>query len=138
MVGFEMFPRDSNKFAIGRMIETFNTGDLGHQRWMVTGDVLDQLRLGLGRAGDEHRAGVGNGLRDLRKVAGIDSRMTTADRVGRVMDLTLGILWVNDETIGVGAVEVKYPGFQVVDPDDRMIMTGHRRSFQIAVAQGAE
>lgn len=138
MVCLEMLPREGDQFAIGQMIETFDTNDSGHQLRAMMGDVFDQLGLGLSGAGNQHRAGVGDGQCDFLKVAGIDSRVTAADGVGLMMDMTRRTMRVNDKSANVGDIEMKDPGFQVVEPDDRMIVTGHQHPFPIAVAQSAE
>jgi hypothetical protein len=85
----------------------------------------------------EYRAGIGNDVRNLLKIDGIDSRVTATDGVGLMMDMTCRIVRVNNNTICVGDIEMKNPGFPVVDPDDRMIVHGHKCSFRVAVAQPA-
>jgi hypothetical protein len=138
MVSLEMVTREGDELAIGQLINTFNTNDLGHQRRVMTGNVLDQLRPSLGGPGDEYRAGIGNGVRTLLKIDGIDSRVTAADSVGLMVDMTCRIVRVNNNTIGIGDIEMKNPGFQMVDPDDCVIVHGHKCSFRVAVAQPAE
>jgi hypothetical protein len=138
MVGFEMLPRQSDKFAVCQMIETFNPNDLCHQLRVMPRDMLDQLVLGLSGAGNEHRASVVNSLCYVLEITGIDSRVTATDGVGLMMDMARRIVGVNDEPVSFGDIEMKNPGFEVVDPDDRMIVTGHQRPFPIAFAQRAE
>jgi hypothetical protein len=64
--------------------------------------------------------------------------VTAADSVGLMVDMTCRIVRVNNNTIGIGDIEMKNPGFQMVDPDDCVIVHGHKCSFRVAVAQPAE
>jgi hypothetical protein len=125
MVGFEMLPRQGDKFAISQMIETFNSNDLTHQLRAMTGDVLGQLVLSLGGASDQHRSRVCYGQRHLLKVARINSCVTTANSVGFMMDMASWIMWVKHKPFNVGDIEMENARFKMIDPDDRMIMTRH-------------
>jgi hypothetical protein len=125
MVGFEVLPREGDKFAIGQMIETFNPNDPTHQLRAVTGDVLDQLVLSLSWAGNEHRASVTNSLRHVLEITGIDACVTAADGVGLMMDMAGRVMRVKHKPFDLGNVEMKNARFKMVDPDDRMIMTRH-------------
>jgi hypothetical protein len=125
MVGFEMLPREGDQFAICQMIEPLNPNDLAHQLRAMTGDMLGQLVLSLSGASDQHRASVGNGLRDLLKVNGVDGCVTTANSVGLMMDMASWIMWVKHKPLNVGNIEMQNARFKMIDPDDRMIMTRH-------------
>jgi hypothetical protein len=125
MVRFEMLPREGDQFAISQMIETLNPYDLRHQLRAMAGDMLGQLVFSLGWASNEHRASVGNGLRDLLKVNGVDSRMTAANSVGPMMNMAGGIMRVKHKPFNIGNIEMENACFKMVDPDDRMIMTRH-------------
>src|SRR6476646_6849097 len=55
----EVFPSVSDQRTIARMVDRFHAGDGFHLARFVLVDVLDQLGLGVGRAGDENRIGFG-------------------------------------------------------------------------------
>ena len=57
--------------------------------------------------------------------------MSTADAIGLVVDMARRMFRLQDQAIDVGLIEVKDPGFMMVDPDDRVIEVGHERHHSV-------
>jgi hypothetical protein len=88
--------------------------------------MLDQFGLGIGRAGDENFAGIGDRLCNGVQKFFIGAGMTAADRIGLVVDMLGRMIGMQDEFIGVRRVEMKHPRFAVVDPYDGVkVMLAH-------------
>jgi len=108
------------------MIHRFHAGYGFHLAWLVLVNVLDQLGLGVRRAGDENGIGVGESFDDGMKVLMICSSVTAPDRIGLVMDVFGRMLWMDDEPLDIGRTEMKNTSLPVVDPDDgEEMMGGH-------------
>ena len=80
-------------------------------------NVLDQFGLGIGRAGDQNRAGVGDGLDDSLEILMIRRGMSAADAIGLVMDVLGRMLGMHDKAFDVRRAEMKNARFPVIDPD---------------------
>lgn len=53
-------PRIGDELSVAWMIDGFHAGNNLHQLGIVLVNVLDQFGLGIGRPGNNNRAGVGN------------------------------------------------------------------------------
>ncbi len=69
----EVFSGVSDQRAVARMIDRFDAGNGFHLVWFVLMNVLDQLGLGVRRAGDENSIGVGERFGDGVKILMIRS-----------------------------------------------------------------
>jgi hypothetical protein len=136
----EVFSSISNQRAVARMIDRFDAGNGLHLAWFVLVDVLDQLGLGVGRAGDENGIGVGERFGDGVKILMISGSVSAPDRIGLVMDVLRRMLRMHDKTLDVRQAEMENAGFPVIDPDDGMIVrAGHDfSSFAGRCAEWAE
>ena len=107
------------------MIDRFHAGNGFHLARLVLMNVLDQLGLGVGRAGDENGIGVGERFGDGVKILMIRGGMSAADRIGLVMNMPRRHVGMKDDLIEAGKTEMEDPGLQMVDPDDRVKMMLH-------------
>ena len=80
-------PRVGDEGRVGRMVDRLDPGQTLDQLRVVAMDVLHQLGLGVGRAGDQHRPGIGDGDGDLMEKVPILRGVAAADRIGLVMDM---------------------------------------------------
>ena len=62
--GFEILARVRHELRVARMIDAFHADDLLCQLRIVLADMLDELGLGVGRAGDQDRARIRDRLGD--------------------------------------------------------------------------
>jgi len=122
MVGLEECARVGDEFTIGKPVKRFDTGNpCAHQR-RVPRDMLDQLVFGLCRPGHKDCACIGNGLHYVVEEVMVLARVTAANAVGLVVDMLRGIVRVNQKLISLGDIEMKDAGFEMIDPNDRVIM----------------
>jgi len=106
------------------MIHRFHAGYGFHLAWLVLVNVLDQLGLGVRRAGDENGIGVGERFDDGMKVLMICSSVTAPDRIGLVMDVFGRMVWMDDEPFDIGPAKIENTRFPMIDPDDGVVMVG--------------
>jgi hypothetical protein len=125
MISLEVRPGVSDQFSVGWVVDCLDASDFGLQRWQMLFDVFDQSGLGIGGAGDQHGASIGDGLRNMLQIGMILRRVATADTVGLVVYMARRMIWLEDETIDFGTVEMKDPGFMMIDPDDRVSVVRH-------------
>lgn len=90
-------------------------------------DMLDQLGLGVGGAGNQKCARSCYRFHDGLKVVLIILRMSTPDRVGFMVDMLGWMVWMQHRSIDIRRAQMENSGFAVIDPNDGMIMrTVHR------------
>jgi hypothetical protein len=90
--------------------------------------VLDQLRFGVRRAGDEYELRRCQGGCDIVQEGLIFGRMAAADGIGLVMNVSRRIVRVDDDLIGLKPVEIENASFAMIDPDDRVGVGAHGNS----------
>ena len=122
VVVFEKLAGEGKNFSVTRMVEGFDAFDLGLHRRIMTGDMIKEFGLLVGRPGDQDRASFGEGGDDLMQVFLIFARVAAADGVRLVVNVTRRVVWMYDDDIGVRRVEMEYAGFVMVDPDDSVEM----------------
>jgi hypothetical protein len=101
------------------MVDDLNSRDPLDELRVVAADVLDQFGLRIRRTGNQYCAGAPDCTDHVLKEGVIFRGMPTADRVGFVMDVSGGVLWMHDDLVNICHVEMKYPRFVVIDPDGR-------------------
>jgi len=124
ILGPEVMSSVGDELPVAWMIDGFDSDDDPHQLGIMLADVLDQLGLGVGRAGDENRVGFGEGFRDGMKIFMIRGGVPAADRIGLVMDVLGRMLRTDDEPFDIGPAEMKNARLSMVDPDDGVVMMG--------------
>ena len=122
ILGLKVVSGVSDELRVARMIDGLDAGNDLHQSRVVLADVLDQLGLGIGRSGDENRAGVGDRLSDRLQEGVIFRRMSAADGIGLVMDVSCRVVRMQHQFFDVGRAEMKYARFLMVDPNDGVEM----------------
>src|ERR1700730_10395560 len=85
-------------------------------------NMLDQLRLCVGRSGDENCTGVGNRFRDGVKIVVIRRGVPAADRVCLVMDMPGRMVRVQNEPFDIFRIEMEHTCFTVINPVAGVIM----------------
>jgi hypothetical protein len=111
--------------CIRRMVDRLNSSQPFDQLWVMSMHVFHQFGLGIGWSSGEHLAGIGDGDGNLMEEILILRGVTAADRIRLVMDMAGWIVGVQNKTVDVIGVEMKYPCLAMIDPDDCMIMCGH-------------
>ena len=76
-----------DKLPVAWMIDGFDSDDNLHQLGIMLADVLDQLGFGIGRPGNENRAGARDRLSDGLKKGVILRGVPTPDGVCLVVDV---------------------------------------------------
>jgi hypothetical protein len=105
------------------MVDSFDGRHSRCQIRTVLFDVLEQFRLGVGRAGDQDHAGIDNGLgHSLEKVM-IFGGMSTADAVGLVMQVLGWMVRMDYELVGVRRIKMEDTRFVMIDPNHGMIVS---------------
>jgi hypothetical protein len=119
---FEIFSRVSDQRTVARMIDRFHAGYGFHFVRLMLVNMLNQLGLGIGRAGDENGIGVREGFGDGAKVLMIRGGVSAPDRIGLAMDMFGRMVWMDDKPFDIGPVEVENARLLVIDPDDGVMM----------------
>jgi hypothetical protein len=128
--GFEILARMRHELGGARVIDAFHADDLLRQLRIVLADMFDQRGLGVGRAGDKDRTGIGDRLRDRMQKSMVFGGVPAADRIGLVMNVFGGIVGVQHQLLDIGRAEMKNARFAMIDPNDGvMMMDGHIGSF---------
>ena len=125
MIRLEILSRMRDQLAVSGMIERLDAHDFRVQRRGMSFDVLDELRLGIRRSGDQDSASVGDGFGHVLEKGMIFRCVTTADAVGLVVNMSGRVVRMQYEMIDLERIEMKYASFVVIDPNDRMIQAGH-------------
>ena len=81
------------------MIDGFDASDQLHQFRIMLVNVLHEFGLGIARAGDQHRAGIGDRLDDGVQEVLVGRGVAAADRVGLVMDVLGRIIRMQNQFI---------------------------------------
>jgi hypothetical protein len=121
----EIFSGVGDQRSIARMIDGLYRRDGIHDLGIVPVNVLHQLGLRIGRAGDKDGTRVGDRFSDGLKKSVILRRMPAADGVGLVMDVFGRIVRVENQLVDVSRAEMKYASFMMIYPDDGVIMLAH-------------
>jgi hypothetical protein len=111
-----------DEFAFGEPVERFDAGNLGTHVRRMSCDVFDELVLCISRPGHKHGTRIGNSARHLLKELMVFPGMTATNAIGLVVNMVRRIMRVEHKLINLSNVEMKNSGFEVIDPDDRMIV----------------
>src|SRR5437879_7054079 len=120
--GPEITARVGDECTIGGMVDGLNRRDPLDELGVVAVDVLDQFGLRIGRTGDQYCAGGTDCTDHVLKEGVIFGGVPAADRVGFVMNVPSGMLRMHDDLVNIRRVEMKHPGFMVIDPDGSVIV----------------
>jgi len=108
------------------MIDRFDAGNGFDLAGLVLMNVLDQLGLGVGRAGDENGISVGERFGDGVKIVMVRGGVPAANRIRLVMNVFGRMLRMDDEPFDIGPTEMKNARLPMIDPDDDVaMMAGH-------------
>ena len=123
--------------AVARVVGSFYRDDALADLRVLLPEKFGQLGFGAGRADDQDFAGVAQGTRQLREKFLVGSGVAAADRIGLVMKVSRGKMWMQGDLVVAGQAEVEDPGLAMVDPDDRVKMGWHVLSFLNGPGQAA-
>ena len=122
----EIFSGIGDQRTVARMIDGLHRRNDVHQFRLMAVNVLHELGLCIGRAGDEDGAGAGDRIGDRLQESLILRGMSAPDRVGFVMDVSRRMIRMQNESFDVRWAELENTGFVVIDPNDGMVvMTVH-------------
>ena len=131
VLDLEVVPGVSHELRVAGMVDGLDADNRLHQLRMVLVNVPDQFGLGVGRPGDQDRAGVGDRSRHRLEKILILRGMAAADGICLVVDVPGRMIGMQRLLFGLGGAEMKHPGFVVIDPDGCVIMLDcHRISFR--------
>jgi hypothetical protein len=122
MVRLEVRAGVGDEFAIGEPVERFDADNLCAHLRRTPRDVLDELVLGLGRPCHQHDPSTSNGVGHMLQEFMILRGVTATHGIGLVMDMACRIVRAEHTLINLGNVEMQHPRFQVIHPDDRVIV----------------
>jgi hypothetical protein len=116
MVGVKDPTRVIEELPVGRMVDCFDSGNLGMNLRRVALHVLDELRLGVGRPGNQDDSGVRHGRCHAMQEVLIFRGVPAADGTGLVVQMPGRMLRMHDAFVRFKGIEVKDPGLVMVDP----------------------
>jgi hypothetical protein len=126
ILGLEVMSGVGDKLPVAWMIDGFDSDDDPHQLGIMLADVLDRLGFGIGRPGNENRAGVRDRLSDRLKKGVILRGVPTPDGVCLVVDVLGRTIRVQHEPFHISRAEMEHACLMVIDPNDRMkVMAVH-------------
>jgi hypothetical protein len=114
----EIFSGIGEERPIARMIDGFHRRDGVHHLGIMAVNVLHQLGLGVGRAGDEDGARAGDRIGDRLQESLILRGMSAADGIRFVMDMSGRTMRVENHLIDFRWAEMEYARFMMIYPDD--------------------
>jgi len=123
---FEIRASVGDESAVARMVNGFDPCDDLYQLWSVGMDVLHEFGLGIRGPGNEDCTRVSYRGGHVLKEFLIFRRVSTADRARLVMDVPRRLMGMQDQAINGCQIEMKYAGFVVINPDNRVVMAAHR------------
>jgi hypothetical protein len=123
---FKIFSGIGDERSIARMIDSFDSRNNIHELWIMMVNVLHEFGLGICGAGDEDGTCVCNRFSDRLEEGVILRSMSAADGVRLMMDMSGGIMWVENQLVDVRPIEMKYASFMMIYPDDGMIVLVHK------------
>jgi hypothetical protein len=117
--------RESDDLTVGRVIQRFDTLNLGFEAWSVFGDMLHEHGFFAGRSGDENSSSVRQRIGDILKVGLVFCSVAAADRIRLVVNVAHRVFWAYDSCIPIRSVEMEDAGLVMVDPYDSVKMIRH-------------
>jgi hypothetical protein len=107
------------------MIDGFHRRNGVHHLGIMAVNVLHELGLCIGRAGDEDSGRAGNRLGNGLKESLILRGMSAADGVRFMMDMFGRIMRVENQLVDFARAEMKYASLVMIYPDNGMIVLVH-------------
>jgi len=111
--------------TIAWMIQSLDAGNPLRQFGTLLLNVVLQLRLGIGRTGDQKCPGMRKRFEDAVKEFLVDPKMSAAGGVGLVMQVLAREMRMKDRSIHIRGVEVKDFRLAMVDPDNGVEVLAH-------------
>jgi hypothetical protein len=112
-----------HQLTIAGVVDGFDCHNARGEIRAVMLNVLDELRFGAGRAGDEDDAGVSHRVRHALEEVVILARVPAADAVGLVVQVPGGIIGMYDEAVDLCCVEMKHARFAMIDPHHGVVVS---------------
>jgi hypothetical protein len=125
IVRFEKLACQCNQGVIAGMIERLNGGYVFGKLRIVFINVVLQLRTRVTGTGEQYRAGMRQGADHATKELLVHAQMTAARSVGFVVKVATSGVCMNHELVDITRIELEYFGFEMIDPNDGVVMLGH-------------
>ena len=120
-----MVPGIGHDLAIAGVVGSFDRNDAIADFRVLFAEIFGEFCLGAGRSNDQDCAGKADGVHHLREKLLVGRGMPAADRVGLVVKVFRGHVWMHNDFVFAGQADMEYLGLRMVDPDDRMEMCCH-------------
>ena len=138
IVGLEEGSGQCDQFAVAGVIETLDSGNALSQMRLRLPDVLGQFGFGACRSRNQYGPGVTQCRSNALEEFLVHSRMAAVARIRLVMNVLIRVFAANTRALHIRGVELKHPGFAVIDPDQRMVVVSHMaRIVRVRLAAGA-
>jgi hypothetical protein len=125
VIRFEVLTGKGHQRAIARMIQGLDAGNPLRQFRTLLLNVVFQLGLGIGRAGNQKRARVRERFEDAVKEFLVYLKMAAAGGVGLVLQVMSGEMRMKDDSLRIAGVEMKDFRLAMIDPDNRVEVRAH-------------
>jgi hypothetical protein len=125
VIDLEVPPCVVDYLPVARMVRGFYRHYLLQERRDMVADVLDQLRLLIGRAGNENKPRASNRIGHLLQKIVVLGRLAAANALRFVVKVARRVIRVDDQSVYLGGVEVEDARLVMVDPDYRMEVCRH-------------
>jgi len=122
VVGNEVVPSKLQELTVGRVIHRLDTHHARGNRWRMRLEVLEELKLGRGRANDQDFASVLDRIRDRLIVRMVFWRVPGAYDAAFVVQMLMPRFRMDDTFFCVVRIEFDNVRFAVVNPHNAMIM----------------
>lgn len=112
------FPCQRHQLVVARMIYSLHCGNAPRQIWVVLGQVILQLQLGMGRSSDQEQTGVGENHSYTFEKISVDAPVTTASDVRPMFQVVASGVRLHSKLIHLGCCDEEHLGDTVIDPDN--------------------
>ena len=125
MVRPEIGARVSDQRLIARVIDGFDACDALSDFWIMALNMFRQLRFLIRWADDEDALRVSKRCRHFLQIGMILGRVSRSDGIRLAVYVLRWILGVNHQMLHARMIKVKDAGLAMINPNERMIVTGH-------------
>ena len=132
VIGLEEGARQCYECAIAWVIEGLDAGNpLAKMRLRLL-NIGNELGLGIRRACNKYRAGLGDRLRDALEELVVNRRMAAVTGIRFMVNMLIGMRTADGCVIDIRSVELKHLGLAVINPYHHMIVATHGVHLEVA------
>ena len=125
IIRFEEVARERHDGAVGRMVQSLDSGYPSREMRIVILDVFGQLVFGARGSNDENRAGVRHGLRRVLVELMVGRRMAGIARIRLVMQVLVRVGAANRLRVVLIGIEIEDLRFPMIDPNHGVKVLAH-------------